>query len=139
MIITRTSAYSTLYHLVWVTKYREKIFNEEKKKHAMEELLNEVAANNEIDIKRLVVAEDHIHMVASFPPKHAISQVMMMLKGGTGRLWFLLFPETKEQLYKGELWSNGYFAGTAGEVSDEVVANYVESQLDEFNDGRPRR
>ena len=107
MIITRTSAYSTLYHLVWVTKYREKIFNEEKRRHAMEKLLNEVAANNEIDIKSLVVAEDHIHMVASFPPKHAISQVMMMLKGGTGRLWFLLFPETKNSSIKESCGATG--------------------------------
>ena len=115
---TRTNLYRTTYHLVWVTKYRKVIFT---------------------TLNRREVMEDHIHLVVSFPPNKSISTVMKALKGASAREWFQQFPETKKELWKGSLWSGNYFVSTVGNVSKEVVMQYVQDQLTEFNAGRSRR
>ncbi|MDZ7834363.1 MAG: IS200/IS605 family transposase [Alkalibacterium sp.] len=70
------------------------------------------------------------------PPKKSISSVMKALKGASARDWFKQFPDTKKELWKGSLWSHSYFASTIGDVSKEVVMQYVQDQLKEFNSGR---
>ena len=136
---TRTNLYRTTYHLVWVTKYRKVIFTTLNRREAMMEMLSLIAENNDMTILESEVMEDHIHLVVSFPPNKSISTVMKALKGASAREWFQQFPETKKELWKGSLWSGNYFVSTVGNVSKEVVMQYVQDQLTEFNAGRPRR
>ena len=136
---TRTNLYRTTYHLVWVTKYRKVIFTTLNRREAMMEMLSLIAENNDMTILESEVMEDHIHLVVSFPPNKSISTVMKALKGASAREWFQQFPETKKELWKGSLWSASYFVSTVGNVSKEVVMQYVQDQLTEFNVGRSRR
>ena len=136
---TRTNLYRTTYHLVWVTNYRKVIFTTLNRREAMMEMLSLIAENNDMTILESEVMEDHIHLVVSFPPNKSISTVMKALKGASAREWFQQFPETKKELWKGSLWSGNYFVSTVGNVSKEVVMQYVQDQLTEFNAGRPRR
>ena len=136
---TRTNLYRTTYHLVWVTKYRKVIFTTLNRREAMMEMLNLIAESNDMTILESDVTEDHIHLVVSFPPNKSISTVMKALKGASAREWFQQFPETKKELWKGSLWSASYFVSTVGNVSKEVVMQYVQDQLTEFNAGRSRR
>ncbi len=136
---TRTNLYRTTYHLVWVTKYRKAIFTTLNRREVMMEMLSLIAENNDITILESEVMEDHIHLVVSFPPNKSISTVMKALKGASAREWFQQFPETKKELWKGSLWSGSYFVSTVGSVSKEVVMQYVQDQLTEFNAGRSRR
>lgn len=136
---TRTNLYRTTYHLVWVTKYRKVIFTTLNRREAMMEMLSLIAENNDMTILESEVMEDHIHLVVSFPPNKSISTVMKALKGASAREWFQQFPETKKELWKGSLWSASYFVSTVGDVSKDVVMQYVQDQLTEFNAGRSRR
>lgn len=136
---TRTNLYRTTYHLVWVTKYRKVIFTTLNRREAMMEMLSLIAENNDMTILESEVMEDHIHLVVSFPPNKSISTVMKALKGASAREWFQQFPETKKELWKGSLWSASYFVSTVGNVSKDVVMQYVQDQLTEFNAGRSRR
>ncbi len=136
---TRTNLYRTTYHLVWVTKYRKVIFTTLNRREAMMEMLSLIAENNDMTILESEVMEDHIHLVVSFPPNKSISTVMKALKGASAREWFQQFPETKKELWKGSLWSASYFVSTVGDVSKDVVIQYVQDQLTEFNAGRSRR
>ena len=136
---TRTNLYRTTYHLVWVTKYRKVIFTTLNRREAMMEMLSLIAENNDMTILESEVMEDHIHLVVSFPPNKSISTVMKALKGASAREWVQQFPETKKELWKGSLWSASYFVSTVGNVSKEVVMQYVQDQLTEFNAGRSRR
>lgn len=136
---TRTNVYRTTYHLVWVTKYRKPIFTTPKRRKAMKILLHQIAENNEITILEGEIVEDHVHLVVSFPPNKSISSVMKALKGASAREWFQQFPDTKKELWKGSLWSRSYFVSTVGDVSKEIVMQYVQDQLKEFNAGRSRR
>ena len=42
MIQTRTCTYDITYHIVFVTKYRKKIFDNDKRKHELKEILTKL-------------------------------------------------------------------------------------------------
>ena len=44
-----------------------------------------------------------------------------------------------QQLWNGHLWSPSFFMSTLGNMSKDVVAQYIQNQLTEFNAGRPRQ
>lgn len=135
----RTNVYDFNFHLVWVTKYRKQIFTTSEHTTAMKNILVEIAKRNNIEISHLEVMPDHIHMMISFPPKLAPASVVKAFKGASAKQWFMKFPETKKLLWDGHLWSPSYFMSTLGNVSKEIVAQYIDSQLDKYNGGRPRR
>lgn len=126
----RTSVYKVLYHLVFTTKCRKDIFDSFDKQKEMKKLLLYYCDKHNIRVADLEVMPDHIHMIISFEPKYSISTIVKMIKGSSARLWFKEHPEDKYKLYKGHLWTNNYYIGTIGDVSKEIVLNYVKSQKD---------
>lgn len=101
LVKTRTNVYDFNFHLVWVTKYRASIFDDESKRKVMKQILQSIAENHEIIINEIEVLPDHIHMMISFNPKHAPSSIVKTLKGRSARAWFKQYPETKENFGKG--------------------------------------
>lgn len=136
---TRTNVYHTSYHLVWVTKYRTPIFTTNSDREELKTELELIAHRNSISILEMEVVDDHVHLVISFPPSLSISNAVKVLKGASARTWFKSHPETKDKLWAGSLWSGSYFVSTVGNVSKEIVLDYVQEQLTEYNSGRPRR
>ena len=138
IVKTRTNVYDFNFHLVWVTKYRKEIFTTIEKQNTMQDILTHICDEHDIVIQLLQVMPDHIHMLISFNPKHAASSIVKTLKGKSARLWFKAYPETKAMLWGGHLWTPSYFMATVGNMSKETVKKYIENQLTEYNDGRPR-
>lgn len=139
LVKTRTNAYNTTYHLVWVTKYRKSMFYTKEKRNFILETLEGISKGSDVTVIESEVLPDHVHMVVSFPPSKSISSVMKSLKGSSAREWFKEYPLTKKELWGGSLWAASFFASTVGDVSKEIVLDYVQEQLTEYNSGRPRR
>ena len=129
MIQTRTCNYDITYHIVFVTKYRKKIFDNDERKQKLKDILTKLSKGNNSRIFELEIVDDHVHMVISIPPKIAISDIVKSFKGTSAREWFKLYPEDKLRLYKGHLWSPSFFVRTVGSVSKDIVLNYIKSQL----------
>ena len=56
-----------------------------------------------------------------------------MIKSLTAREIFRRCPQVKRQLWGGEFWTDGYFAGTVGKHGDErMLTNYVKRQGKEY-------
>lgn len=134
----RTKVYDFNFHLVWVTKYRKNIFINKRLSNSMIEILKNIADGNGVTIQHIEVMPDHVHMMISFPPDMTPSSVVKSFKGTSARMWFKKYPETKSQLWGGHLWSPSYFMSTLGNVSKEIVAEYIENQVTKYNGGRPR-
>ena len=70
------------YHMVWGTKYREPLIQVE-----FEESLHNVIAAKGKDLGAFVYAvggiEDHIHLVASVPPRIALASFIGQVKGNS--------------------------------------------------------
>ncbi|KRL93372.1 IS200/IS605 family transposase [Levilactobacillus hammesii] len=135
----RTNVYDFNFHLVWVTKYRKPVFTSPEKCSALKDILSDIAQRHTIEVSSLEIMPDHVHMIVSFAPKYAPSSIVKAFKGGSAKQWFKQFPETKQQLWGGHLWSPSFFMSTLGNVSKEIVTQYIDSQLDQYNGGRPRR
>ena len=134
----RTKIYDFNFHLVWVTKYRKNIFINKRLSNSMLEILKNIADGNGVTIQHIEVMPDHVHMMISFPPDMTPSSVVKSFKGTSARMWFKKYPETKSQLWGGHLWSPSYFMSTLGNVSKEIVTEYIENQVTKYNGGRPR-
>lgn len=74
------------------------------------------------------VMPDHVHIFLSANPEYSPVMIIKVLKGVSGLRLFKKFPELKEKLWKGHLWSPSYYVGTAGKVTEENVRRYIEEQ-----------
>jgi len=116
------------YHIVLVTKYRKKIFNDGIFAY-MDKKLAEVTEHYPmVKIKAVNHDKDHIHMLVSIPPTMRVGQVVGIVKQNTARELKRKFPFLK-QVYWGTdaVWSEGYFVSTVG-VDEAVIQAYVEEQ-----------
>ena len=71
-------------HLVFVTKYRRKIFDQD----AIEKLRGyfaRVCADFDVERVEMDGERDHVHLLINYPPKLAISNLVNSLKGVSSR------------------------------------------------------
>ena len=119
--------YDIKYHLVWITKYRKPVLRGEIAKH-LRELVRQTCATLDVEIVSGHVASDHVHLLVSVPPQVAVSQLVQRLKGRTSRLMLDAFIELSRQFWGRHLWARGYFVASSGNVTDEVIKQYIEAQ-----------
>lgn len=128
-VYTRRYVYNFHFHLIWVTKYRHPTFINKQLSNEMKDILLKVAEDNEIKIEKIEVMPDHIHVLISFPPKKAPTSAIKALKGRSAFIFLKRHPEIrKSQYWGGHLWSSSYYMSTLGDMSKEVVENYINNQ-----------
>lgn len=115
------------YHLVWITKYRKKVLVGEVAERSRE-LIREICKVNEVEIIKGHVSRDHIHLFVSVPPKLSVSKLMQYLKGKTSHKMLFEFKHLQRQFWGKHIWARGYFAVSSGNVTDEVIMQYIENQ-----------
>jgi putative transposase len=64
----------------------------------------------------------------------APSRVMQAIKGKTSHHLMIEFRSIKKEFWGQHLWARGYFVSTSGNVTDEVIAKYIEEQDVETQD-----
>ena len=92
--------YKTEYHLVWIPRYRRKIFVKGVKEYAEKLLYHVPELNPDIEVVKLNVQEDHVHMVTVIPPKYAVAQVVQYIKSGLAKALKAKFPFLQKALIK---------------------------------------
>jgi len=121
------TTYDLKYHLVWITKYRKKVLTGEVAVR-VRELIREICKANEIEIIKGHVSQDHVHLFVSIPPNLSISKVVQYLKGKSSRKILYQFKHIQQQFWGRHFWARGYFVASSGNVTDEVVMKYIETQ-----------
>lgn len=117
---------SLLYtHLVFVTKYRRRIFNQAHLE-AMREYCNNVARRMDFKLLEFSGEAEHAHLLIEYPPKLAVSQIVNTLKGVSSRMLRKEFPELTP--HKDHLWSPSYFAISCGGAPIEKITEYIRNQ-----------
>jgi putative transposase len=126
---TSHAVYDIKYHLVWITKYRKPILRGEIASR-LRELVRQTCATLDVYIESGHVAVDHVHLLVSVPPNVSVSQLTQRLKGRSSRIMLQEFGELNRQFWGRHLWARGYFAASSGNVTDEIIKQYIESQGD---------
>jgi len=73
--------------------------------------------------------DDHVLLLANYPPKVSVSPIVNSLKGVSSRLIRLKnYPSIRRKLWGASLWSPSYFAGSCGGAPIAVIRQYIEQQ-----------
>ena len=124
---TSHSTYDCKYHIVWITKYRKKVMVGIVAER-VRDLIRQICKENEVEIIKGHVSKDHVHLLVSVPPYLAISKLVQYLKGKSS---YKLLQENKQlskEFWGRHLWGRGYFVATSGNITDEVIAEYIANQ-----------
>ena len=119
-----------VHHLEWCTKYRYKMFRQEKYKNLCEDILQETAQRHDITIRELFVMPEHIHMSVELPLSMSQSKALQLLKGNLSYRLFRQEPKFRLRYPKGHFFSPGAFAKSAGDVTVDIIDEYVRNQAD---------
>jgi putative transposase len=114
-------------HLVWITKYRRPALTGEVALR-VRDLIREVCGQHEVTIMKGHVSKDHVHLLVSIPPQVTISRLLQGLKGKTAYKLLGEFPHLRKTFWGRHLWARGYFCCSSGNVTDEVIAEYIANQ-----------
>ena len=121
------------YHFVWVTKYRYKVLTGEVALRARE-LVRQTCEAFEMQIIKGVVSPDHVHIFVSAPPTMAPSEIMRRIKGRTSSKLFEDFPHLRKRFWGRHFWARGYFCASSGQITDEMIKNYLEHHFEPKKD-----
>ena len=124
---TAHSVYDIKYHLVWITKYRKKVLKGQIGLR-LRELIRQICAANDVIIVSGSVQPNHVHLLVSVPPKLSVSKLMQLVKGRTSRKLMQEVESLNREFWGRHLWARGYFAASTGNVTDEIIKQYIESQ-----------
>src|SRR5580704_14298191 len=116
-------------HLSWITKYRYPVLKGEVGIRARD-LLRRICVEENVEILSGAVAADHVHILVSIDPSTTISTLVKFLKGKTSRKLQMEFPDLKKRYWGQHLWARGYFAVSAGNVTAEMIKEYIEHHFE---------
>jgi len=120
-----TCVHQMNYHFVWCPKYRRKVLNGATKKRLIW-LVHEKAKQLGCNVIKLVVNPDHVHLFIQGNPILSANRIIGEIKGYSSRVLRKEFPELRTRLPT--LWTRSYFVSTAGDVSSQVIEQYIEKQ-----------
>ena len=124
----RHSCYSLHLHIVFVTKYRKKVFGDLHLK-SLEATFDELCKGFEAELKEFNGEADHVHLLIEATPNTPnVAKLVNSLKAVSSRRMRREFADIAGAYNKNILWSRSYFAGTCGGAPLDVIKRYIEDQ-----------
>ena len=123
------STWECKYHVVFTPKYRKKaIFGLIRRD--LKDVFHRLALQKECVIEEGHLMPDHVHMLISIPPKHAVASILGFLKGKSS-IWVAQNIDNKKQNFVGhKFWARGYFVSTVG-ADEKTIRHYIQNQESE--------
>lgn len=112
-------------HIVWVTKYRYKVLKGDVQKRCRD-LIRQICESEDVQILKGVISKDHVHIHIEYPPRVKISDLVKKLKGRSSRRIQEEYPVLKKRYWGRHFWAIGYGAWSTGNITDEMVQEYLE-------------
>lgn len=122
---TATTVSMVNYHFVFCPRYRRKIFLIDGVEPRFKDLVRQICKQNSFDILAMECHIDHCHLFLNVPPNVSPADVMRIIKTNTSRA---LLKEFSYVIKTNTLWTRSYFVSTAGNVSNDTIRRYIETQ-----------
>lgn len=123
------AVYHTEYHIVWTPRYRRKLFVKGVKEYTEKLIMQLDTLDEDIEVKRVNVQEDHVHVVIIIPPRVSVARTVQFMKSQTGkklREKFDYIDKAMRQKGRG-MRSRGYCVSTIG-LNEKMIMDYVKHQ-----------
>ena len=117
------------YHVIWIPKYRRKMLYGQLRQN-LGEVLHELARQKESRVVEGHLQPDHVHMLISIPPKHAVSHVIGYIKGKSAIHIARTYLGQRKNYTGMNFWARGYYVSTVG-TDEDVVRSYIRVQEQE--------
>ncbi|MHB1201443.1 MAG: IS200/IS605 family transposase [Polaromonas sp.] len=114
-------------HLVFVTKYRKRVFTSEAL-DILKDVMQKVCNDFDVELAAFEGEDNHVHLLINYPPQIQLSKLVNSLKGVSSRMLRKQMPSIANRYYKDVLWSPSYFAASCGGAPLSVIKQYVEQQ-----------
>jgi len=121
------TTYDLKYHIIWCTKYRYRVLIGEVATR-VRGLIREICAANYVEIVSGSLSPDHVHILVSVPPNLSLSKLMQYIKGKSSRKVMMEFEHFRKRYWGQHIWARGYFVVTVGNLNEQQVQEYIESQ-----------
>lgn len=114
-------------HLVWGLKaFKTSLPGEMREK--VKGILRQVSRDLHVEILTGDLASDHVHLFVAYPATLSISHMVQRLKGKSSMKILQAFPQLKKFSLDRHLWGRGFFAVSSGNITDEMIQNYIADQ-----------
>lgn len=117
------------YHVVFIPKYRRKTLYGELRQH-LGQVFKSLAEQKESRVEEGHLMMDHVHMMLSIPPKHAVAQIVGYIKGKSAIHLARVYLGRKKNFVGQNFWARGYYVSTVGR-DEEMVREYIRKQEEE--------
>ena len=121
------SLYDLKLHVVWITKYRKPVLTGQTGQ-VLREIIRRICEELDVQILAGNIRMDHIHLLLSFPPNLCVSKLVQKLKGVSSRKLLQSDKKLQKEYWGRHLWARGYFAVSTGNVTDDIIAEYIKNQ-----------
>lgn len=96
------------------------------------DILRQIAYKNELEAISGKGASDHVHMFISYRPTQNTSKIVQWLKEISSRVLLSEFDHLKKKKFWGRhLWARDYLAVSSGNITDEIIQQYIEEHKGE--------
>jgi putative transposase len=93
-----------------------------------------ICASLDVEIVKGNISRDHVHLLVSVPPTLAVSRLVQRMKGLTSRKLLMENKGLNKAFWGRHLWGRGYFVASTGNVTEEMIAHYIENQKEPERD-----
>jgi len=115
-------------HFVWCPKFRHQVLEGAVEVY-LKRVIGEVCRTYKWSIEAIEIMPDHVHLFLQTSPHVALVDVAKIIKTITAIELFKMFPDLKRDKFWGSgMWSRGTFYGSVGQVSEDIIKNYIKSQ-----------
>lgn len=115
-------------HIVLTPKYRRKVMTE-RVGADLKDSFEEVCGRYGATLEEFETDQDHAHLLVSYPPKVALSTLVMSLKTiSSMRVRAHQWDEVTRALWGKHFWSPSYAVVSCGGAPLETVAEYIRNQ-----------
>jgi putative transposase len=126
-------------HIVLTPKYRRRVMTEQVT-DCLRESFEDVCARYDATLDAFETDRDHAHLLVSYPPKVALSKLVMSLKTVSSlQVRKHHWPEVTRALWGDHFWSPSYCVVSAGGAPLDIIKRYIEDQQSPNRQGRPPR
>lgn len=124
------SKFNLKVHIIFVTKYRKKFFKSNDRANDVKQFLYDATKKYGYIIIQMETDKDHVHVLLEYNPKVSISDIVKQLKQySTWHMWEHHEEYLSKQYWKHRIfWSDGYFACSIGQVSQDIIEKYIQNQ-----------
>ena len=94
-----------------------------------EQVMSQVCTDFDATLAEFNGEQDHVHLLAAYPPKVALSHLVNSLKGVSSRRMRQDFAgRINKAATRGRFWSPSYLAGSRGGPPLSTVQDYITNQ-----------